>query len=400
MQVILTALGGGTMETLTEECRAALQAADLIIGAERLLRFLPAFCTKKRIAAVKAENILKAIQKSDGETCCVLFSGDTGFYSGTRKLLPLLEREGLQARVLPGISSVQLLSARLGQPWQDWHLVSAHGVSCNAVAEVMQGKQTFFLTGGTFGAAEICKQLTKAGLGNLRAVVGENLSYPEENILHGTAAAFAEMSFAALSVLLVESAPVSEYHGAGLPDDAFVRGDVPMTKREVRSAILAKLAVCPEDVIWDIGAGTGSVSVELAFAASRGQVYAVECDGEACGLIRQNREKFCAWNLSLMEGKAPEVLAELPAPDAVFIGGTKGGMETILKTVLEKNPQVHICISAIAVETLSAAVETLKACGIEPFVTQMSISKTRKAGELHLLMANNPVFLITGGCHE
>ena len=349
---------------------------------------------------MKADAILRALRDSTAEFCCVLFSGDTGFFSGTRKLLPLLEAEGWEYRVLPGISSVQLLSARLGQPWQDWCLVSAHGVSCNAVAEVMQGKPTFFLTGGAFGPSEICQQLAKAGLGSLKVVVGENLSYPEERILRGTAEEFAEKPFAPLSVLLAEAAPVREYVGFGLPDDVFIRGNVPMTKREVRSAILAKLAVEPQDVVWDIGAGTGSVSVELAYAASRGQVYAVEYQEEACDLIRQNRQKFCAWNLTVVEGKAPEALSGLPAPDAVFIGGTNGEMAEIIEAALERNPQVRICISAIALETLASAVETLKRRGIDPFVTQISVSKSRRAGDLRLLLANNPVFLIIGGCHE
>lgn len=400
MQVILTALGGGTAATLTEEGRKALLAADLILGAERLLGSLPEGCTQNRRAAVKAEDILSAIQKSDGDICAVLFSGDTGFYSGCRRLFPLLQEAGYDVSVLPGISSVQLLSARLGRPWQAWHLVSAHGLSCNAAAEVMQGQETFFLTGGKTTPATLCGQLTRAGLGDLAVTVGENLSYPEETICHGTAAAFAEREFAPLSVLLAEKAPVSPYRGAGLPDDLFLRGNVPMTKREVRAAILSKLAVQPKDILWDIGGGTGSVSVELALAASRGQVYAVECEEEACELIRKNREKFCAWNLSLVEGKAPMALAELPAPDGVFIGGTKGEMAAVIKAVMEKNPKARICISAIAMETLTAAVAALQENGVEPFVTQISVSKMKKAGELHLLLAQNPIFLITGGCHE
>ena len=169
-----------------------------------------------------------------------------------------------------------------------------------------------------------------------------------------------------------------------------------MTKQEVRAAALAKLAVRPEDILWDVGAGTGSVSVELALAAPRGQVYAVECNETACGLIRQNREKFAAFNLTLIEGKAPDALKALPAPDAVFIGGTKGGMAGVVDAVLEKNPSARICISAIALETLSAAVAALTAHGLSAEVAQIAVSRTRPAGRLHLLMANNPVFLITG----
>ena len=199
-----------------------------------------------------------------------------------------------------------------------------------------------------------------------------------------------------LSVLLIEHLPQPPRRCAGFPDEAFLRGDVPMTKQEVRAAALAKLAVRPTDTLWDVGAGTGSVSVELALAAPRGRVYAVECDPEACALIRKNRERFAAWNLTLIEGKAPQALEALPAPDAVFLGGTKGSMEAVVDAVLAKNPQARLCISAIALETLSAAVAALTAREFTAEVTQIAVSCTKPAGRLHLLMANNPIFLITG----
>ena len=138
------------------------------------------------------------------------------------------------------------------------------------------------------------------------------------------------------------------------------------------------------------------MSVELALAAPAGQVYAVECDPEACALIQKNREKFAAYNLTVIEGKAPEALDALPTPDAVFIGGTKGNMDAVINAVLHKNPAAQLCIAAIALETLSAAVAALTAHGLAAEVTQISVSRTKTAGSLHLLMANNPVFLITG----
>ena len=171
-----------------------------------------------------------------------------------------------------------------------------------------------------------------------------------------------------------------------------------MTKQEVRAAALAKLAVGPSDILWDVGAGTGSVSVELALAAPEGDTFAVECMPEACGLIRANREKFSVWNLHLIEGRAPDALRGLPAPDAVFIGGTRGGMAEIVDIVLEKNPAARICISAIALETLSAAAAALTERGLTAHVTQIAVSRSKSAGKLHLLTANNPIFLITGNC--
>ena len=396
MEVILAALGGGTPNTLTAECLAALQSAGKVIGARRLLQTLPEGITWERIPAVKPQEILEAISGTES-TCVVVYSGDTGFYSGTRSLLPLLQERGIPFRVLPGISSVQLLSARLLRPWQDWNLVSAHGTHCPVAAEVTKGKPSFFLTGGKdTGVQALCTRLTQAGLGDLPITVGEQLSYQEEKITRGTARELAEMSFHPLAVMLAEPAPTQPRRCPGYPDSAFTRGDVPMTKQEVRSAVLSKLAVSPGDILWDVGAGTGSVSVEMALAAPQGEVYAVECNQEGCALIAQNREKFAAWNLHIVEGRAPEALETLPSPDAVFLGGTKGAMEPILRCAVEKNPQVRISISAIALETLSQAIGALNTLGYRVEVSQIAVSRSKGVGKLHLLMANNPVFLITG----
>lgn len=396
MKVTLLGLGGGAAGTWTEEVRLALEAAEVVFGAPRLLAGLPDFGGQRRIAATRPREILNALLNLDCERATVAYSGDTGFYSGARLLLPLLREQGIEAEVLPGLSSVQLLSARIGRPWQDWKLVSAHGLDCDAVAAVMAGKPVFFLTGGALGPAALCGQLAAAGLGELPVTVGENLASPEERVVSGTAAEFAEEEFAPLSVLLAEAAPTMPRRAPGWPDGWFLRGAVPMTKQEVRAAALSKLAVAPGETCWDVGAGTGSVSVELA--ALCGHVYAIECEAEACELIRQNREKFRAWNLTVIEGRAPEALNDLPAPDAAFLGGTKGALAPIVDAALAKNPKARLCISAIALETLSAAIQTLKERSIEAEITQLAVSRTRPAGSLHLLTANNPIFLITGNC--
>ena len=227
-------------------------------------------------------------------------------------------------RVLPGLSSVQLLAAAVGRPWQDWKLVSAHGRVCDPVAEVLSHPQVFFLTGGGDSPATLCAKLTAAGLGAAHALVGENLGTPAEAIRFGLARELAEQTFAPLSVLLIEREALPSRRTPGLPDDAFIRGAVPMTKQEVRAAALAKLAVTPTDTLWDVGAGTGSVSVELALAAPAGQVYAVECDPEACILIQKNREKFAAYNLTLIEGKAPKALDDAACPGCCIHRRHKG----------------------------------------------------------------------------
>ena len=245
MQVILAAMGGGAPGTMTAECAGALAAAECVVGARRLLAALPAGCTARRVEAARPQEVLQAVLEARGyaSLCVVAYSGDTGFYSGACGLLPLLAENGVAARVLPGISSVQLLAARLGRPWQDWTLVSAHGAACDAAAAVCGGRPVLFLTGGTLGPAALCAQLCEAGLGGLAVTVGENLSYPDERVTQATAAQCAQGAFAPLSVLLAEAAPRAPQRARGIADSAFARGEVPMTKQEVRAAALGKLAV-------------------------------------------------------------------------------------------------------------------------------------------------------------
>lgn len=396
MNVTLIGMGSGQPENLTLQGLAALRQADLILGARRLLAVLPAGCTENRAAAYRPDEVAELLQTSGAENAVLVYSGDTGFYSGASSMMEKLEALGVRARVLPGLSSIQLLAAALGRPWQGWNLVSAHGRTCDPVAECMQGRPTFFLTGGSEDPATLCAQLTAEGFGDVQAVVGQCLGTPEEKLFRGSVKELAAGRFNSLSVLLVEAAEVLPRRAPGLPDEAFERGDVPMTKQEVRAAVLAKLAVRPEDILWDVGAGTGSVSVELALAAPRGRVYAVECRPEGCALIKANREKFRTRNLVLVEGLAPAALSDLPAPDAVFIGGSKGNLAAIVDAALDKNPDARICVSAIALESLSASVAALTAKGRTVQVSQIAVSRAKAVGGLHLMMAQNPIYLITG----
>ena len=396
MNVTLIGMGSGQPENLTLQGLAALRQADLILGARRLLSVLPAGCTENCAAAYRPDEVAELLQTSGAENAVLVYSGDTGFYSGASSMMEKLEALGVRARVLPGLSSIQLLAAALGRPWQGWNLVSAHGRTCDPVAECMQGRPTFFLTGGSEDPATLCAQLAAEGFGDVQGVVGQCLGTPEEKLFRGSVKELAAGRFNSLSVLLVEAAEVLPRRAPGLPDEAFERGDVPMTKQEVRAAVLAKLAVRPEDILWDVGAGTGSVSVELALAAPRGRVYAVECRPEGCALIKANREKFRTRNLVLVEGLAPAALSDLPAPDAVFIGGSKGSLAAIVDAALDKNSDARICVSAIALETLSAAVAALTAKGRTVQVSQIAVSRAKAVGGLHLMMAQNPIYLITG----
>lgn len=395
MRVTLIGMGCGASELLPPAAEERIRHAELLIGSERLLSAVTAETAEKK-AAVRTEEIMTAIRGFGGDRCAVLFSGDAGFYSGAASLTQRLRKEGVEPEILPGISSVQLFAARLGRPWQGWTLCSAHGSECDIVGELRKGAPVFLLTGGAADVQALCRRLTEAGLGGCLVTVGERLSYPDERITSASAREMMLREFRALNVMLAElpAELLPIQRTPGIPDAQFVRGNIPMTKQEVRAAIMAKLAVRPSDVCWDVGAGTGSVSVELALAGK--DTWAVERQAEACGLIRRNREKFRAWSLHVVEGTAPEVLAGLPAPDAVFVGGSGGRLEAVLDAVWAANPGARLCVSAIALETLHAASSWMTAHGCRAEITQISVSRTEPVGGLHLLLANNPVFLIAG----
>lgn len=388
MTITLIGCGCGS---LVCDARAAIESAELVIGSARLLKEYGA--DKPQIEAVTVPAVKAAIDGADCEKICILYSGDSGFYSGARLLLP--ELDGQDVRVLPGISSVQAFAARLKRPWQDWLLCSAHGVACDVVAAVCQSRPAFFLTGGKTDPAQICRELTDAGLGFLNVYIGEDLGTANERITEGTAADFSTRKFSPLSVLLAEPAPRYPRRAPGIPDAAFLRAEkVPMTKQEVRAVILAELAVNPEDVCWDIGTGTGSAAIELALSCRA--VYSVEREEAALKVAAQNRERFGAWNLRLIKGEAPAALSELPKPDAVFVGGSGGKLDEIVNAIHAANPAARICVAAISIESLHNSFAALRGLGYETEVTQLSVSRSKPAGNLTLMLAQNPVWLITG----
>ena len=394
MKVYLIGVGLGNPDTLTLAARRAIEESNLLIGAPRLLE---GYAGKKCVPAILAGDIAAAAAQEGAGPVAVLLSGDIGFYSGAKKLYPLLE--GYEVEALPGISSLAYFCARCRTPWEDVYLVSAHGRAHNAPGEIQCHKRTFVLTGGNYRAEHLCRDLCTWGMEDVPVTVGERLSYPEEAITRGAAGELAERQFDSLAVVLVENPrPVGREHAApGIPDEAFLRGKTPMTKEEVRTLSVSRLRLRPEDAVWDVGAGTGSVSVECALAVPKGRVFAVERSEEALELLAQNREKFAAWNLRIVPGAAPAVLRDLPAPDRVFVGGSGGELEDILRLALEKNPRCRVVVNAVTLETLAECTRCFALLGLEDVaVTELSAARTREAGRYHLLQGLNPVFLLSG----
>ena len=412
-EITIAGIGPGNTQCMTRETLSAISQADCLIGAARMLqqRCRPGQDIYETIAP---EKIVAFILEHPGyQRCTVLMSGDTGFFSGTKKLLEALAFHGLDrnVKVLPGLSSLSVLCARLKTSYEDVRMVSLHGRETDIVQELRTYPRVFTLVGGEDGICRLCSTLTDAGLGDIRIHVGERLSYPDEKITSGFCRDMKERTFHSLSAALLErvdidSLPAADDGGTivtpGLPDAAFLRaegekGIIPMTKSEIRALCLSKLQLLEDSVCWDIGAGTGSVSIEMARLVRGGHVYAIERDAKAIPLILENQKKLLPWdNLTVIEGIAPEACEDLPAPTHAFIGGSTGNIHEILELLLKKNGHVRIVAAAISLETIAQLTQCMKAFSFtETEVTAVNISADRKAGTYHLMNARNPVFIFT-----
>lgn len=396
-RVTIVGIGPGSNAGMTEEVRRAIGDADCVIGAERMLQTAQG---KPCFAAIAPEAISQLIHShQEFRRFAVVMSGDTGFFSGTKKLLPLLD--DCKTEVLPGISSLSCLCARLGKSYDDAKVVSLHGRSGDIVRDVRGEKKVFALVGGDRGMNSLCESLTEAGLAAVRVSVGERLGYPDEKITVSTARELCSESFSPLCVALIENDTPDAAVTHGLPDAVFHRGEsadgvVPMTKQEVRAVSLSKLALTKHALCWDIGAGTGSVAIEMALQCPGGHVYAIERKAEAAALLEENRARLHADNLTAITGTAPEACDSLPAPTHVFIGGSAGNMRQILTMILQKNPHARIVATAIALETVAELTDCLKAFPFtETDVVCLQVARDRKAGPYHLMTGSNPVYIFT-----
>lgn len=393
-EIALVGIGMGSGDTMTVEAREFCRQADVLIGAARMLESVQ-LPDKPRFDAYKPQEIHDFLQSHpEYRRIAILLSGDVGFYSGARKLLEVFDEE---LTVFPGIASPVYFCDKLHIAWEDVCLSSVHGRKNNLVGLIRRNAKVFALVGDRGGISELCQKLCGYGMNDVRVHIGERLSYPDEKIVSGAPADFSGYETDSLSVVLLENSAPDPVVTPGIPDAEFLRDKVPMTKEEIREICMCKLRLTENAVVYDIGGGTGSVSIEAARLAVRGTVYSIEKNPAAAELMRENKVKFAADNLEIIEGRAPESLRDLPAPTHAFLGGTSGNLREIMELLYEKNPRLRVVITAITLETVAEAVQYFRDSRRfdEPDIAQIFAAKGRAAGSYHLMMGQNPVYIIS-----
>ena len=434
MQITLAGIGMGAEALLTEEVRNRIAEADYVFGAKRMVESIKKLCKQnvKTYNCYLSKDIIPLIEniQENSAKIVILFSGDTGFYSGCEKLYnELCKHKGMgKAEVLPGISSLSVLSARTGISWQDAKILSTHGVEpalwkSRLLDAAKHEKKTFFLTSGMADVEEIgnllSSEFAKEEWKNLKIYLGYQLSYPQEWVRCLTIDELCKLmnrdhndgwqdslqnslqedlqdkpEEGLYAGMLINEQPKKHRLTPGYPDDVFIRGQVPMTKEEVRSVSICKLHLTEDAVVYDIGSGTGSVSVEIAALSPRVQVYAMEVNGEAVSLLKENCKQFGLHNVRCIRTKAPDGLEDLPVATHAFIGGSKGNLREILWTLYRKNNHMRIVVNAVSMETICQMQELLKELPVEQEeILQLSVTKTKQLGGYHMLQAANPVYI-------
>ena len=390
---------GMSASHLTREANDILSRCDLIIGAKRMLEMTAAF-GKKSLCSYDYPEIARYLLKhQEYRRIAAVFSGDIGFYSGAAKMRECLKDLPFKIYSVSGIASPVHFLNTIGKTWEDVRLSSLHGRTSAVTALVRTHKKTLFLLGKENDVSDICELLIASGLSEVRVTVGADLMQESEQIVSGRPVDLRGCSFSALSMIYIENPDAaSAAIACALDDEAFTRGNVPMTKSSVRAQVLSALQLTPHAVLYDIGAGTGSVSIAAAWCIPDGMVYAIEKNPEALELIRQNSLRLQADNVHVIEACAPEVQGLPHTLTHAFIGGSSGNLKEIILWLKSLNPECRIVLTAVTLETISRVLDCCSELNLEePGIIQIQATQTKKAGSSHLMQAQNPVWIITIG---
>jgi precorrin-6Y C5,15-methyltransferase (decarboxylating) len=404
--ILIVGLSAAGANGLPSALVERIVSADLLVGGQRQLGYFPEFAGETMPVTTEVEPIAARLQQTlnAGERAVVLASGDPLCYGLGASLWRYLPAEALE--IIPAPTAFQLAFAALVEPWAEAALLSAHARPLDdVVAGVLDAPKAAILTDSHHTPGLIARTLLQAGLSPQSAcAICENLGGSDQRIVRTTLGEVDRERYAALNVFVVwrdqtETGRIQSTAGQrlapvppGLPVEAFSTSAGQITKREVRLLSLAELALRPGDVMWDIGAGSGSISIEAARAQPLAIVYAIDKRAGMIVHLAENVRRFPAPNLKWFEGLAPDAIADWPAPDAVFIGGSSGRLGTLIELARQRlRPDGRLVINLATLENLHLARSQLP----EAQIIQVQISRGIPIMDMLRFEAQNPVFILS-----
>jgi precorrin-6Y C5,15-methyltransferase (decarboxylating) len=382
--------GGKAIEVINE--------AELLIGHQRLLDIFPDFKGEKQTFGDLS--IMLEFLKNTQKRVAVLSSGDPNFFGIARFMLRNLPKDRIE--IFPNVTSVQYAFARIKEPWDDSIFVSVHGRGLkSAIDRIIAADKIAVLTDNVNTPSVVATELIKRGAEGYEVYLCEDLGLETEKITRTDIRGLATMPSSPLNILILIKAwepTLENYPIIGIDDDEYHTAKKLITKQEIRAVTLAKLRLQNDLTLWDIGAGSGSVSIEAGNLMPNGKIFALEKNAQYISFLRDNLKKFAARNVMLVEAFAPEGLDDLPDPDRVFIGGSGGMLEDIIEAVDRRlKPEGVIVLNAVTLDTLTKAVEFLEDHGYTVEVVCVNVAKTRGLTEYKMFESHNPVYVITAG---
>lgn len=405
-RIHIIGVGSDGLAGLTSRARDLLLSADLVFGSESTLKLLPELTAERRVLGADLQEAVATLtQLLDCKRLAIVASGDPLFYGVARYLCDRIGKEYFE--VLPHVSSMQLAFARVKETWEEAYLTNLQTHPLESVLDRIRTAETVGLfPSESEGPREIARALLARGLDYFRVYVCENLGGPDERVTQGELRDIQDMEFAPLNVVILKRKPGRPDHPAtaarfrpfGNPDDVFAQSRPKsglITQAEVRCIALAEMAIQPASVVWDIGAGSGSVAIEAARLSDPGPVYAIEQDAADYHLILANAEAFGVRNVHAVHGIAPDVFADLPAPDAVFVGGTGHEVARLLEAAWEvMRPAGQMVVNVATLESLSATHAVLKRLAGSVRALLVNIARGNEQLETLRFEAVNPTFLL------
>ena len=403
IRIDLIGAGPGRDGLMTIEASDAVNKADIIAGAPRMLKNYEG---RETYPYYLVKDVIPLIERRAPERLAVLFSGDSGFYSGALKmrsgLTEWLGKNGFdfEIDVHPGVSSISYFASKIGETYHDAVLCSMHGRSDeetlgNIIHMIRTNRRTYVLLSGPSDVQWLGSAMADCGLSSCTIILGKDLSYSDERI--GTlnpldALLVSEKGL--YTALVINEQTEKMTLTKAVSDAEFSRGKVPMTKENIRHLSILKLGLTEDAILYDVGSGTGSVACEAALLSSGIKVYAIEKNDEACGLIRENAARLGLANIEVIHGIAPDVLEGLYAPTHVFIGGSSGKLKSILHAVSTAPWPVKVVINAVSLETIAEIQSISDHFELKDLlIEQISISRSKELGSYHLMTAENPVMI-------